>query len=173
MITSRGGDKMKRAPYLPIAIALIFTLTLARPKGSSADEKAIKDIAVRWQDAWNRHDVKALSTLVAEDVDFVNVAGIWLKNRKEFEEAHTRVHQMQMKDSVLTNRETQIRFVRPDIAVVHVEWGMKGDKDPDGTPRQSRQGILTWVVEKQNGKWLIIAAHNTNLSVRAQQANGP
>jgi hypothetical protein len=76
---------------------------------------------------------------------------------------------MQFKESVLTIKASHIKFIRPDVATAHVEWAMRGDKDPDGTPRQPRQGIFTWVLEKRNGKWLIIAAHNTNLGARAWQ----
>jgi len=36
----------------------------------------IREIQTRWDDAWNRHDVKALAALVADDVRFVNVAGV-------------------------------------------------------------------------------------------------
>jgi len=47
---------------------------------------------------------------------------------------------------------------------VHVSWGLKGDKDPDGSPRQPREGIFTWVAVKERGNWLIRAAQNTNRS---------
>ena len=40
---------------------------------------------------------------------------------------------------------------------------MSGEADPDGTPRQPREGIFTWVVRKMDGQWLIDAAHNTNI----------
>ena len=160
---------MKRLPSLLIAIALIAPLAIAQIRASASDKAAIKETATSFQEAWNRHDMQALSALVAEDVDFITVGGAWLKNRKEFEEHHARTHQVQFKESVLTIKESHIKFIRPDIATAHVEWSMKGDRDPDGTPRQPRQGIFTWVVEKQSGKWLIIAAHNTNLRERGSK----
>ena len=43
-------------------------------------------------------------------------------------------------------------------------WGLKGDKDPDGTPREPRAGLFTWLVVKDGRNWLIRAAQNTNLS---------
>ena len=108
--------------------------------------------------------MKALSALVAEDVDFITVGGKWRKNRKEFEEHHINERsEMQKKESVWTTKNTEVKFIKPDVAVAIVEWGIKGDKDPDGTPRQPRQGISTWVVEKRKGKWLIIDIQNTNL----------
>ncbi len=119
-------------------------------------------IAQKWQDAWNRHDMKALAALVAENVDFITVGGTWLKSQKNFEEHHATRHQMQFKESIWTTKNAEVKFIRPDVAVVHVKWGMKSDKDLDGTPRQPRDGIFTWVLEKRKGQWLIIAAQNTN-----------
>jgi uncharacterized protein (TIGR02246 family) len=158
------NKSMKRASILLIVLTLIALPVTAQMKGNAKDQEAIKGIALKWQESWNRQDMKALTALVAEDVDFITVAGGWRKNRKEFEEHHAnKHHMMQYKESVWTTKNTQVKFIRPDVAVVHVEWGIKGDKDPDATPRQPRQGISTWVVEKRKGKWVIIAMQNTNL----------
>jgi len=153
------------------SIILLFTLMFAtvsvhavvQQNGSDSDRKAIEAITSHWLEAWNSHDMKALAALVAEDADFITVAGTWLKGRKAFEEHHARVHAMQFKESIWTTNKTHVKFVKPDIAVAHVEWSLKGDKDPDGTPRQPRRGIFTWVVEKRKEGWTIIAAQNTNL----------
>ena len=132
--------------------------------GSVADRKAIQDIASRWQDAWNRHDMDALSSLVAEDVDFVNVGARWMRNRQEFKDHHAERHQIVFKESVWTTKNVHLKFIRSDVAVVHVEWSIRGDRNADGTPREPREGLFTWVVEKQNGRWLIVAAQNTNVA---------
>jgi uncharacterized protein (TIGR02246 family) len=136
---------------------------LNQTEGNPADEKAIKAMGTAWQDAWNQHDVEALTALLAEDVDFVTVLGPngWLKGRSIFQEAHASMHKRLFTESVWTTKETQVKFIRPDLAIAHVEWGTTGDKVrhiKHGTPRA---GIFTWVVEKQNGKWLIIASQNT------------
>jgi uncharacterized protein (TIGR02246 family) len=128
-----------------------------------ADEAEIGRIQARWDDAWNRHDIKALSALVAEDVRFVNVAGNVLNGRDEFEKLQTRTHATQFKDSVRTVTGTDIKFLTPDIAVAHVRWGMKGDKDADGTPRPPRDGVMMQVLVKRSGAWTIVAVQNTNV----------
>ena len=155
----------KRLVMLTIlAVLCVFALTPGRLLANQADdEKAIKDIQVQWDDAWNRHDVQALSSLVAEDVRFVNVAGLLLKSRAEFQQHQARIHAMQMKESVRTVTATEIKFVTPDIAIAHVSWGIRGDKDPDGAPRQPRHGVMMQVLEKRDGKWTVIAAQNTNV----------
>ena len=154
---------MKRVSILLIVLTLIALPVAAQTKGNAKDQEAIKSIAQKWQDTWNRHDMKATAALVAEDVDFITVGGTWQKGRKEFEEYHVKLHVIQMKESVLAIKNTEVKFIKPDVAVAHVEWGIKGDKNLDGTPRQPQQGIFTWVLEKRKGNWLIIASQNTNI----------
>lgn len=152
---------MKRMTVLLIVLMSLVLPTAAQTKGSTKDREAIRSIALKWQDTWNRHEIKALASLVAEDVDLVTVSGTWLRSRKEFEEDHTKSHEMALRDSVLKVNGTSVKFIRPDVAVAHGEWGIEGVKDADGKPRQPQQGIFTWVLEKRKGAWLIIAAQNT------------
>ncbi|MDQ3665224.1 MAG: SgcJ/EcaC family oxidoreductase [Acidobacteriota bacterium] len=151
---------MQCISVLFIVLILIAPPGVAQTKGNAKDKEAIKSIALKWQDTWNRHDMKALAALVAEDADLITVGGTWLRSGKEFEEDHAKSHTMMFKESVLTTNNLEVKFIRPDVAVAHVEWSIKGVKDPDGMPRQPQQGISTWVVEKRKGTWLIIAAQN-------------
>ena len=147
-----------------LAITMIALPVAAQNNENSKDREAVKAVALNFQDAWNRHDMKALASLVADDVDFITVGGNRMRSKKEFEELHTKTHAMMFKESVLTTKNTEVKFIKPDVAVAHIEWGMKGDKGPDGAPRQPREGIMTWVLEKRKGKWLLTAAQNTNIS---------
>ena len=102
---------MKRASILPIVLILIALPAAAQTKGNAKDQEAIKSIALKWQDSWNRHEMKALTALVAEDVDFITVAGNWRKNRTEFEEHHTnKRHEMQYKESVWTTKHMEVNI---------------------------------------------------------------
>ncbi len=150
-------------------LTLAFILALAaqpvrtQTKANDAARKAVEAIAATFQAAWNRHDMDGLAALVAEDVDYVTVVGArdWEKGRKEFKERHAEVHQTMFRESVLTIKETHVKFLRPDIALAHVLWETRGDAVPDRKPGAPRAGIFTWVVEKRRGKWLIIASQNT------------
>jgi uncharacterized protein (TIGR02246 family) len=155
--------QMKNLTILLSIFVFLASVATAQTAGNDRDLQLIKNIETNWQDAWNRHDMKALAALVAEDVDFIAVGGTWLKNRKDFEEHHAKRHEMQFKESIWTTSAVKVKFLKRDIAIVHVNWSLKGDKDPDGTPRQPRRGIFTRVVTKQNGKWLIVASQNTNI----------
>lgn len=150
-------------------LTLIFIIALAaqpartQTKTGDASRKAIEDLAANFKDAWNRHDMDWLASLVAEDVDYVTVVGAsdWEKGRKEFKQRHAEVHQTMFKESVLTIKEVHVKFLRPDIALAHVLWETQGDIIPDRKPGMPRAGIFTWVVEMRGGKWLIIASQNT------------
>ncbi len=125
--------------------------------------ETLRSLGKKWETAWNQHDIAGLAALIAEDGDFVTVGGRWLRGRKEFKEYHAGKHDMVFKDSIWTTTDTQVRFLRQDLSIVHVMWQIRGDRDPDGTPRQPRDGIFTWTVSKKRGKWLIDAAQNTNM----------
>jgi uncharacterized protein (TIGR02246 family) len=142
---------------------ILVAISVSRLSATPADEEAIRELQTRWDDAWNRHDIKALSALVAEDVRFVNVAGIVLNGCGEFEKLQTRTHAMQFKESVRTVTGTDIKFLTPEIAVAHVKWGMRGDRNADGTPRPPRNGVMMQVLVKRDGKWAVVAAQNTDV----------
>ncbi len=149
---------------VPFVFALTPNLHSTPRVDHSADTKAIRDLEARWREGWNRHDISALANLFTDDADFVTVIGKWCKGKKEFYDYHVRLHQVMFRDSVWKTTNTQIRFVKPDVAIVHVNWGITGDRNADGTPRgKPRDGIFTQVMVKQNGQWRIAASQNTNI----------
>ena len=124
---------------------------------------ALTSICEAWADAWNQHDVDALARLVCPDVEFVNVAGVWLRGIDEFKQHHDEIHRFQMKESSWTNIGHQFRQLSDDLFLVHLQWTVAGDRDPDGTSRRPRLGIFTWLIVARASDWRIAAAHNTNL----------
>jgi len=124
---------------------------------------ALTTICAVWADAWSRHDVDALARLVCPDVEFVTVAGLWLRGLVEFKQHHAEIHRSQMKESTWTNIAHQFRQLSDDLCLVHLEWMIAKDCDPDGTPRPPRLGIFTWLIVAGASEWRITAAHNTNL----------
>lgn len=40
-------------------------------------------------------------------------------------------------------KTVNVQFLKPDVALVHVDWTLRGDRDPDGTPRPPRGGVFT------------------------------
>jgi uncharacterized protein (TIGR02246 family) len=118
------------------------------------DQELIGQVARRWEEAWNAHDMAAMATLVSEDADFVNVWGMHWQGRARIEKEHAERHRAQFKDSTWSTREVRVQFLKPDVALVHLAWTMQ----------PPREGVFTWVMLKERGRWLIRAAHNTNVA---------
>ena len=119
---------------------------------------------MRWQQCWNSHNMDAMGAMLRDDVDFVNVAGVWLQGKQATVNDHKQKHEgVMFKNSIWKTERVTIKYVQPDIAVLHIGWGLTGDNDADGTPRPPRRGIFTWVVSKEKDKWQLLAAANVNI----------
>ena len=139
---------------------------------STSLQRGAAVLAGGWQRAWNEHDMQAAGQLLAPDADFVNVGGRWLRGRSEFIDYHVPLHEMQMRNSTWSNLGLTVRALSDEVAVVHLEWRIEGDRDPDGGRREPRRGLFTWVLVMEEDVALIAAAHNTNV-VAAPKAQGP
>ncbi len=154
--------------FLTSAVLALIMVLIGIPSraAQNQDEIEIRKVMRNLDDAWNRHDMKAFANQFAEDADQVNVVGWWWKGRSEIEKKLTAAHSYIFRDSTHSDDEVHIKFLTPEIAVVHVLWSIVGDKHIDGTPAgtsaQPRKGIQTQVLQKRSGKWLIVAFHNTN-----------
>jgi uncharacterized protein (TIGR02246 family) len=104
----------------------------------------------------------AFRRLLTDDIDWVNVNAGHGKGIQAVVEGHARVHAGKFKESVMTVKNVDVALLRSDVALVHVSWGMHGDRDDDGTLREPREGLFTWVTVKRGDLWKIRASHNTN-----------
>ena len=124
---------------------------------------ANRALTAGFEKAWNTHDMRFLDAIVTDDIDWVNVDGGRGRGRQAIVGGHARVHATpKFKDSQLSVRRVEVAALRPDVAVVHVYWGMQGDRDNDGTARPPREGVFTWVTVNDGKSWRIRASHNSN-----------
>jgi uncharacterized protein (TIGR02246 family) len=155
-----GGGKMKRLLCNLLVTLLISGCSAQAP--NKVDDAAVHNVPQAFAAAWATHDGHQLAKLTSENVDFVNIGGDWLHGRADFELYHTRLLSDRFKESTLTPLDTAIRFLRPDLAVLHWSWRIQGDRNEDLTPRKPRFGLFTMLVEKRGGEWLVVVAQNTD-----------
>ena len=145
-----------------IALLLVCATGSGLNAQTKADEEAVRKLPQSFCDAWAKHDGHALASIMADDVDFVTVGATWIHGKPDFEKYHTRLMNGRFKDSTNTLLQTEVRFLRPDVAVVHWSWRIAGDKNPDGSARDPRYGMMTMVAEKRVHTWLVVASQNDN-----------
>ncbi|OHV65015.1 DUF4440 domain-containing protein [Mesorhizobium sp. LCM 4577] len=122
-----------------------------------------EDVTAAFADAWNRHDMDDFAALFSEDANFVNVVGMWWKNRTEIEAAHRATHATMFRDSRLEGVAASVVELSPGLASVHYRWTLTGASAPDGSPAGTREGILLLVVRKEQLGWRIKVAQNTDI----------
>ncbi|MDX8450453.1 SgcJ/EcaC family oxidoreductase [Mesorhizobium captivum] len=82
-----------------------------------------EDAATAFADAWNRHDMDDFAALFAEGANFVNVVGMWWKNRTEIERAHRATHETMFRDSRLEGVVSSVgNSSRPCIGALYMDF---------------------------------------------------
>ena len=89
-----------------------------------------------------------------------------MKGREAIEKGHSQLFSTIYKDSRNIGTVKSIRFLRPDVAVVHNEWRLEFSA---GGETRKGHAMNTMVMTKDNGKWSIAAFQNTPV----QSQGGP
>ncbi len=126
--------------------------------GANKDEAAIRQIVQQVQDGWNALDGKAFAAPFAADADYVIVNGMSIKGREAIEKGHAEIFNTIYKESRNVATVKSVRFLRPDVAVAHIEWNL--EFKVGGAVRKAR-AMNTMVMTKEGGSWTIAAFHNT------------
>ena len=112
--------------------------------------------------------MRTLAALFAEDAEFVDVFGNWFRDRKSIERALTQRHATIFQSSLFAEKDVAVRFLKPDLAIVHAVIELSGAVDRQGQQVPRGLGVITSVIEEAAGGWRIMALQNT--AVAAQQS---
>jgi uncharacterized protein (TIGR02246 family) len=141
---------------------LLLTMTLTAQ--NAADEAAIQKLVNTMADSWTAGDGEGFASVFADGHDFVVWNGYYLKDvsRKMNAQSHQQLFDTQYKNSEHHSTVDKIRFIREDLAMIHVfaavvDRGAGRPKDP--------QVLWTGLLEKKEGEWKIISFHNLDLEV--------
>lgn len=127
-----------------------------------------EDMPAAFRAAWMARDASMLASLFAEDADFVNVVGLWWRKREDIEASHAYGFARIFMDSTLRLGRTRLRRLGDDAAVVHVRFTLEGQRGPDGAQLGVRRTVMTFVMARQDGGWLCVAAQNTDIHEGAE-----
>jgi uncharacterized protein (TIGR02246 family) len=127
---------------------------------TKSDEDAIREIEFRFNEAWGRHDADGMVESVTEDAQFVTVNGAWTTTRAQILDLMQRLHGATgpFRSSTRETPEMHVRFLAPDVAMMHSRFHIHGDID-----EPERTGIGTRVVRKIDGQWRTVAVQNTDV----------
>ena len=127
----------------------------------AGDEAGIRKIITMVQDGWNAGDGEAFASPFAEDADYVVVNGMRIKGRQAIAAGHQNIFNTVYKGSNISATVQSIRFLRDDVAVVHIAWHLKYRINDAAHETRSMNSM---VMTKQEGRWSIAAFHNTPIA---------
>ena len=122
-----------------LAVFRYFSLCGAQQTGHEADKRAIRLLIKERENAWNTGDVARYGQLL-----------IWILTFCMSSSARVFI-----KGGTTATPIEPIRFLRADVAIVNTRFLLTGLRAADGSTLQLRRGLLTLVVTKEPGGWLI------------------
>lgn len=149
-----------RLVTLAFVALLALSINAHAQHDHAADESAMREAVKQMETGWNTKSGALSAKAFAEDADYVVINGNHLKGRAAIESGHQRIFDTIYKDTTLSLAVQQIRFLRPDVAVVHV----KGQRT-SVTNERNQGALITLVMTKEKSGWTIAAFQNTAISL--------
>jgi uncharacterized protein (TIGR02246 family) len=128
----------------------------------SAKEAAVRALYQQLMDGWNQGSGDAFAAVFTEDGDLVAFDGTHFKGRQQIAPFHQQLFDKWLKGSRLVGQVKDVRFLSPDIALMHAVGGtvMRGKSEPS----PERDSIQTLVaIRKEGDQWRLAAFQNTRL----------
>jgi uncharacterized protein (TIGR02246 family) len=126
-----------------------------------ADEAAVRDLYEKLMDGWNRGSGEAFAAAFTEDGDLVAFDGTHFEGREEIAPFHQELFDRWMKGSRLVGQVKDVRFLSPDVALIHAVGStvMRGKSEPS----PERDSIQTLVAVRRDDGWRLAAFQNTRV----------
>jgi uncharacterized protein (TIGR02246 family) len=159
-----------------LAAVAVFSLFANQLIAAASAGDEVRNVVAAFAVTWNRHDLDAFGKLFAPDADFVNVTGQLWTGRQSIQAQHAYVHGAIpanspgfseqdrpyygiFQNSTLKFDHIDVRFLRTEVAISHVNWELLGD----ARTQKPRRGAFIFVLTRQNGGWLVAAAQTTEI----------
>jgi len=160
---------MKLPLMVLLALPLVFPVMSAADGSQSEAELQIVRVFEQLTEAWRTGNGNAWADAFVEDADFTVWFGLFIKGKEQIAWGHQLIFDNFYADTVFEFEIRQVRFVRPDVAIIHlsgsvVKNGENIPAEPDAVPMA--------VLERIDTDWKIVAFQNTPYVVNEFRANG-
>jgi uncharacterized protein (TIGR02246 family) len=154
-----GSSSMSSEPFHPHA-----------SQSDSDEEAAVRALYNELMDAWNTGSGEAYAAVFSEEGDLIGFDGVHFKGHREIVPFHQRLFETHLKGTRLIGKVTGVRFLGPNVAVMHARGGtvMRGKS----VPAPERDSIQTLVATKRGGEWRLAAFQNMRVRPMGRHARG-
>jgi uncharacterized protein (TIGR02246 family) len=134
----------KICALVSISATMCVAATYGTPKDESEIRQVLADVAV----AFNQHKANLIPEATAEAFDVVNPDGTYTTGIPDLRDAFSGA----FRNARMVATVDRIRFIRPDVSLVDGTFEVTGTEI---TP--APKGRRTFVLVKENGRWMITA----------------
>ena len=124
---------------------------------SQQDKTAIKSLIGDFAALWHKSDAHGLSMFWSPDGDFINPDGLVMNGRQQIEDFYAHAFAMGYAGTTATATIDNVRFLKPEIAVVDGAFGISGMVAADHQALPSERGRYTVILRKLDGRWWIVS----------------
>ncbi|MEO7487287.1 MAG: SgcJ/EcaC family oxidoreductase [Ferruginibacter sp.] len=145
---------------------LLMSITSLFAQNDITIEKSIRSVIQKQEEAWNKHDIDAMSNFFTDDATLVNFLGMFWKSKAEIAENLIRINEDVFKHTSIKYELKQIKFVTNDVAIANLEEQFNVVEDYADMGQQYKKGdknykLITNVFVRKNNEWLITASQLT------------
>lgn len=130
----------------------------------SADRAPIDAVLARLAAAWDAGDAAGYAAQFTDDATYVVFDGTVLRGAKAIEDVHRWLFDGPLHGSKMGGAQqapSPVRFLRPDVAHVVIESGIRPVGQADLTP--DRASVVSLVLIETPSGWRIAAFHNARV----------
>ena len=109
-------------------------------------------------EAWRSGDGEAFVEWCTEDVDFINLLGIYVKGRRAVADLHDKIFRGPYKDSVVTFSIERVRRITDETVLAIVPSRLD---IPAGPVKGIVLSIASVLLTRDSDRWLVANFHNT------------
>jgi uncharacterized protein (TIGR02246 family) len=148
---------MKFIPYFFLSLILYSCSRTV----SQADGDLVKKVVLEFQEDFNDGSFKKAEIYAANDWVHINPGGGIDIGKDSVLKNVRGVHQTFLKGVSITTDSMNVRFITPEVALVTAYHPIDNYTTPDNVTHANERHIKSYVVVKQDGKWLLTLDHNT------------
>jgi uncharacterized protein (TIGR02246 family) len=134
---------------------------------SSADEKAIRQIMMDQETAWNEHDMNAYMSSYRDDADAINIVGMYWHGKAAILKHLSDFHATSFKDLEETLDEVNVHSIGDGYAIAILIWKVGAFTSPRGDVIPAGRHRSTQVLAKGADGWKVVHFHNTTIDEAA------
>ncbi|MEK6282461.1 MAG: SgcJ/EcaC family oxidoreductase [Acidobacteriota bacterium] len=165
----RSSTSIKLLTTFAAFMLCVFTVLAQGARATTTcaeDEAAIRENVRQMEAGWNTKQGALFAKPFAPDADYVVINGMYFQGRDAIEKAHQQIFNTVFKNTTVRLSIKQIRFLRLDVAVVHVT----GHRDaPENERELVSDAFMTMVMTRDKEGWKIAAFQNTQIIANPQR----